>query len=180
MSVSVVRPKVANLAFHVYGRSVHPELFHSYAKKEIAHNDCKIVLRLGETGHMLTFQYDQYIITELMATTKQSLPQRKRLIDQQIRGHKDETLQFGKGVLYQTNFQIERLETAIFLNYHEELQYDCNSVALCHRFRPVNRLSPEPLSLIRVETGIDSLLIHTFHTFPESLSVIKTQTLIEF
>ncbi|VAX42143.1 hypothetical protein MNBD_PLANCTO02-2648 [hydrothermal vent metagenome] len=180
MKTHTTRPQVANLAFHVYGRSVHPELFQAFVKKEILHDDCSVELQLGETGHLLTFQHESCTITELMATNKQPLPQRKRLIDLQIRGYKDETLKFVGGVLYQTNFQMERLEMGTFLNYHEELQYDCHSVELCHRFRTENRLSPEPLSLIRIETGVDSFLIHTFHTFPKSLSVIKTQTLIEF
>jgi hypothetical protein len=74
---------------------------------------------------------------------------------------------------------MERLEPTVFLNFHEELSADCKRAAVSYRFPSENRLSPEPLSLLRTDTGTRSLLIHAFHTFPESSSVLKTQSLFE-
>jgi hypothetical protein len=74
---------------------------------------------------------------------------------------------------------MERLEPIVFLNFHEELSADCKRAAVHYRFPTENRLSPEPLSLLRTDSGPRSLLIHAFHTFPESCSVLKTQSLFE-
>jgi hypothetical protein len=68
----------------------------------------------------------------------------------------------------------------VFLNLHEELSIDCGRADLAYRFPPANRLAPEALSLIRTEVCPRSLLIHAFHTFPESAAVVKTQSLFEF
>jgi len=179
MPVKIARPKVANLAFHLYERSVHPELFQASTCSVVWHDAFMATIRIGKSGHMLELQTADCIITEMMVTTSQPLPQRKRIIDRQIRGSHEETIPLATGLVYHTNFQLERLEQEVFINYHAELLLDCQEMELAIEFPAHNRFAPAPLSLIRTETGTDSFLMHSFHTFPQSLSVVKTQTLIE-
>jgi Protein of unknown function DUF2617 len=88
-------------------------------------------------------------------------------------------MRFDGGLRYCVSFQLERLEPGVFLNFHEELLSDCKRSTIAHRFPTENRLSPEPLSLLRTDVGADSLLVHAFHTFPDSCTVLKTQSLFE-
>jgi hypothetical protein len=179
MTVGSVRPNSSRLMLHVYGRSVHPELFRIFAETDIAQEAYTATLRICDTGHTITFRYGEHTVTELTATREQLLPQKRRLLEKSLRGGRDESVHFDGGLRYSLSYHMERLEPTVFLNFHEELLSDCKRAAVAFRFPPDNRLSPEPLSLLRTDSGSRSLLIHAFHTFPESCSVLKTQSLFE-
>jgi Protein of unknown function DUF2617 len=179
MSVGFVRPNSSRLMLLVYGRSVHPELFRIFAATDIAQDGYGATLRICDTGHSVAFRYKEHTVTELTASRDQLLPQKRRLLEKSLRGCRDESVRFDGGLRYSLSYHMERLEPTVFLNFHEELLADCKRAAVSYRFPAENRLSPEPLSLLRTESGSRSLLIHAFHTFPESCSVLKTQSLFE-
>lgn len=179
MSVSFARPDVSNLVFHVYGRSVHPELFRVHAELEYTLNRFSAVLRICDAGHMIAFTSQGQTLTEIATDGDQPLPQRKRLVDRKLRGCRDDGYRFDSGLKYQVSYQLERVEPDVFLCLHEELWHDCAKADLSHRFPATNRLSPGPISLLRTEAGPRSLLVHAFHTFPESCAIVKTQSLFE-
>ncbi|HEV8004141.1 MAG TPA: DUF2617 family protein [Planctomycetaceae bacterium] len=179
MSVGFVRPNSSRLMLHVYGRSVHPELFRIFAETEITQEGWSATLRICDTGHTINFRYQGHTVTELTASRDQLLPQKKRFLEKSLRGCRDEAVRFEGGLRYSLSYHMERLEPNVFLNFHEELSGDCKRAAVAYRFPVENRLSPEPLSLLRTEAGSRSLLIHAFHTFPGSCSVLKTQSLFE-
>jgi len=179
MTVGFARPNSSRLMLHVYGRSVHPELFRVFAETEIARDAFCVGLRICDAGHTIGFRYDGHTVTELTASRDQLLPQKKRFLEKSLRGCRDESVRFEGGLQYTVSYQMERLDPTIFLNFHEELLADCKRAAVAHRFPAETRLSPEPLSLLRADVASDSLLVHAFHTFPESCSVLKTQSLFE-
>ncbi len=179
MTVGFVRPDSSSLVLHVYGRSVHPELFRVFAKTVLSNHAFVATLRICEAGHMIEFRYDDHTLTELTASRDQHLPQKKRLLEKSLRGSRDESMQFEGGLKYTVSYQLERLEPVLFVDYHEELLSDCKRSALSHRFPAENRLSPEPISLLRAEVAAANLLVHAFHTFPETCTVLKTQSLFE-
>lgn len=179
MGVGFARTSVSNLVFHLYGRSVHPELFDNFAEKAIWRTDYNAVIRICDAGHTVGFRYDGRTVTEVAATRDQVLPQRKRLLEKRLRGHRDESFRFDNGLLYQASYQLEQLDPEVFLNFHEELLVDCERADVAHLFPAGNRLSPMPLSLIVADADAHSLLIHAYHTFPECYAVVKTQSLFE-
>lgn len=179
MAVGFARPDSSQLMLYVYGRSVHPELMRVFATAEICQEGYTAALRICEAGHAIDFRYDGRTITELTAGRDQLLPQKKRCLEKPMHGCRDESIHFDGGVKYRVSYQLERLNPAIFANFHEELLQDCKRVALAFRFPAESRLSPEPLSLLRTDVAGESLLIHAFHTFPESCTVLKTQSLFE-
>ncbi len=180
MSLTFVRPDVSDLVFHLYGRSIHPELFQSYAVAEMQQANFRAVARICEPGHVLTLEYRDQVITEVTTSRHRTLPERKRVLDYRLRGNRDHTFAFDHGVKYHASFQLERLNRDVFASLHDELLSDCNRVKLAHCFPPENRLSPGPLGLLQTDVSADSLLIHSFHTFPENSAVVKTQSLFEF
>lgn len=180
MSVSSTRPSIADLVFHLYGRSVHPELFEVFSEVEIVQRRYAAVLRICDGGHTIELRQGGKTVTEVMTGARQPLPERRRLLEKRLHGCRNESHDFEEGLRYQASYQLEQLDLEVFLNYHEELLSDCARASVYHRFAPGHRLAPGPISLIRAEVEPRSLLVHTFHTFPESCGVVKTQSLFEF
>jgi hypothetical protein len=179
MTVGFARPNSSRLMLHVYGRSVHPELFRVFAETDVWQSTYSARLRICDAGHTISFHYNGRTVTELTASRDQLLPQKKRFLEKSLRGCRDETVPFDGGLRYTVSYQMERLDAGIFLNFHEELLSDCKRATVAYRFPAENRLSPEPLSLLRTDATTHSLLVHAFHTFPESCTVLKTQSLFE-
>ncbi len=179
MNVDFARPSVETLVFHVYGRSVHPELFRVHAEAECLLERYSAVIRICDAGHTVAFLHRGRILTEVAADGKQLLPTRKRLVDRRLRGCRDESIELETGLTYQTSYQMEKLDLEVFASVHEELMLDCHGADLSYQFPAASRLSPGPLSLVRTDVGPRSLLIHAFHTFPESSAVVRTQSLFE-
>jgi hypothetical protein len=180
MTVSFTRTSVDDLVFHVYHRSVHPELLQICAESELWLDGWSAVVRICEAGHAVSFQRGEAIVTEVLTARDQPLPQRKRVLERKVRGSRDESLRFDHGLTYQASCQIEQLEPEVFQNLHEELLLDCRRADLSFRFPPGNRLAPMPISLIRTDATNRGLLVHAFHTFPDRCAVVKTQSLFEF
>lgn len=179
MSVSFARPDVSELVFHIYERTLHPELFTIHGETVINQEQFTAIIRICDTGHVVSFQSPGQTITELLATRKQPLPRRKRFVDKRLRGHCEESHKFDSGVEFHFSYQLEQLDPEIYLNLHEELLIDSTRAVVSHRFPGGNRLAPCPISLIQTDVWPQSLLVHTFHTFPENCAVVKTQSLFE-
>jgi len=179
MHVGFARPDVDELVLHLYGRSVHPELFDVYARSELRLEGFTVDLRLCDAGHVIEFRHAGGVLTEVASTGRHPLPNRKRMIDNKLHGNRDECHDFECGLRYQVSYQVEYLDPEVYLNFHEELLGDCRRAAVAFCFPPGNRFSPCPISLIRREVYPDSLLVHAFHTFPDSCAVVKTQSLFE-
>ena len=180
MSVSsFVRPDAAKLEFHLYDRSVHPELFHVYREAAVWQDKYQADIKICDAGHLVEFHHKHRSLTEVIAFHNQPLPQRKRAIEKRLRGCRDDSFRSHSGVHYQISYQLEKLDPDVFLNFHEELVADCERAAVSYRFPAGTRLAPCPLSLVRTDACRGSLLVHAYHTFPDSCAVVKTQSLFE-
>lgn len=179
MPASLVRPDVSDLVFRLFGRSVHPELFDVRAEATIAVEGYKAAIRLCDGGHLVSFRCGDRTITEVLAAADHLLPEREKIYGRKISGSRNESRVFEGGLRYQTCYQLEELDPEVFARTHEELNLDCLKADLAFRFPPGNRLAPSPLSLVRADAQNDGLLLHVFHTFPESRAVVRTQSLFE-
>lgn len=179
MAVSVTRPAATDLVYHLFGRSVHPELFDVRAEMVVKHEVYTATISLCDNGHLVSFRCGDQTVTEVLVDSGHALPEQKRLYGRKIRGSRNDSQVFAGGLRYQTCSQLEVLDPEVFYRSHEELSFDCLKADLAFRFPPGNRLAPAPLSLIRVDARDDGLLLHVFHTFPECRSVIRVQSLFE-
>jgi hypothetical protein len=107
------------------------------------------------------------------------LPATRRLLHYKLRGEHCGAWQFGHGVSYQMNFQVEKLTPEIYLHVHDEILTEGSKRGLLHNFQPNHRLAIAPLGLVLVEARAGCLFLTSFHTFPEEHTVIKSQSLIE-
>lgn len=75
---------------------------------------------------------------------------------------------------------IDAVDFSIFTRVQLELEIAASRAFLSYQFPAHNRLFPGPLSLIQVEGNDRMMTIHTFHTFPEDLVILRTQSLFEW
>ena len=179
MPASATRPDIADLALNSFGRSVHPELLALRRQTILTQDAYRVSLALCDAGHFITFRTDTQTITEILTCADTGLPQKKRLFARKLQGNRTDSRVFPGGLRYQVCSQAETLDGAIFARLTEELSLDCLNAAVAFRFPPGSRMAPAPLSLISADIQPDGLLLHIFHTFPESHSIVRTQSLFE-
>jgi hypothetical protein len=179
MSLFLLRPRVGDLVFQLYGRPLHPELFDICAARSLDRDGFTLTVRITRTGHVISWQRGDVHLTEVAAAVEQSLPESGRLLHRRLRGEQTNTLRRTDSVHYQASFQVEVLPPEIFVHVHDEILADGGKRGLLHNFRPNHRLSLAPLGLITAEARPNCLLLSSFHTFPEEHTVVKSQSLIE-
>ncbi len=178
MSVYFVRPRVADLVFQLYARPLHPEMFETVALRHIEREDYRLTVRITSTGHVITWQSGDLILTEL-ADIDQNFSERRRLLHYRMRGEHAATLPCGDKLTYQVSFQVETLAPEIFRHVHDEILSDGAKRGILHNFQPNHRLTIAPLGYVAVDTRPGCIFLSAFHTFPEENTVVKSQSLIE-
>jgi hypothetical protein len=174
-----VRPKAAELVFQLYGRVLHPELFEFCASREIDRGGYRATISITTAGHVVTWRRDGLTLTEIATAATQPLPLKRRLLSHRIGAARSDRLECRGGIRYQTCFQLESAAQEVFWSSQEELATTGTRRGLLHRFEPAGRLAVGALSWIDVATGPKSLLVHAFHTFPDDLAIVKSQSLFE-
>jgi len=179
MSVRSANVSAQELVFHLFGRSVHPELLQTYSSLDVQQSNYSATVKICEAGHVVEFRFSGHTVTELISPGNTPLPQKNSFLERRLKGCRDERYELENGLCYQACYHLEQLEPDVYLNYHEELLLDCNRADLSYQFSTPNRLSPIPLSFLRIDATPDSLLVHSYHSFPDDFAVVKTQSLFE-
>jgi hypothetical protein len=180
MKLDFVRPDASQLAFRLFERSLHPELFDRYAEALLTAEGFSALLRICEGGHTIEFRCRGEVLTEVMGPYDQDLPERGRCFGYRLRGCRDAAHAVAGAVRYQCSTQVEQLDPEVFSEVHTELKRDAEQAFLSYDFPTSHRFLAAPLSLLQGEVTSESLIIHAFHTFPESGTVLRTQSLFEF
>ena len=173
------RPKVAELAFQLYGRALHPELFQVFQSRTVERGGFKAKIEITSAGHVVTWRYGGLTLTEVAASAQHPLPQKRRLIHHKLRGERTDGLECRGGVRYQMSFQLEPVAPEVFWTFQQELAHDGERQGLIHRFDASGRMALGALSYIHVETRNRSLLVQAFHTFPDDYAIVKSQSIFE-
>jgi hypothetical protein len=179
MSVGFLRPNVSELVFHLFERSLHPELFAFQRVETIRTEKFRAHIRICDAGHVVEFHTGKLLLTEVLSGRHQLLPSRQQILERRVKAARDETLRFENGLAYHASFQLEKLNPDAFLALHEELVLDCERAPISHCFVTQNRLAPAALSFIQTDLWPHSLLVNSCHTYPEDCAVVKTQSLFE-
>ena len=135
-----VRPRIAELVFQLYGRSLHPELFEVHRTRQIERGGYVASVQITNAGHVVTWQYDGITLTEVAASAQHPLPQRRRLMSHRLKGTCTDQLECRGGVTYQVEFSLEPVERETFWTYQKELTQAGDArrpVALLRAERPV-------------------------------------------
>lgn len=174
-----VRPKVAELTFKLYSRSLHPELFEVYESRTISRGSYEAKVDITSAGHVVTWRHGKTVLSEVSASAQHPLPRQRRLISSKIREQKNDRTQRRGGAVYQCSFQLERVDPQVFWMLQQELQHDGERQGMLHTFGSSGRMALGALSYIYLETRSRTLSVQAFHTFPDDYAVVKSQSIFE-
>ncbi len=174
-----VRPKVAELVFQLYGRSLHPELFEVYNTRRVQRGDYQVKIDITSAGHVVTWQYAGLTLTEVATSAHHPLPERRRLLSYRLKGQRSDRVECRGGVVYQVSFQLEPVEPEVFWTFQEELAHDGQQRGMLHKFDSSGRMALGALSYINVESRNRHLLVQAFHTFPDDYAIVKSQSMYQ-
>ncbi len=179
MGVSSGRSRVADLAFQVFGRALHPDWFSVREYRRMTQTSWEADIRIVDGGHAIIWVSGPIRFTEILSGPETPLPEPGLLYHSPIRHERSVTLRPNDRVEYQTCFEAERVDREVFAHLSDELILDASRGGLFHRFAPSNRLAPAPLSYLRVESRARGLSVQSVHTFPEERAIVRTQSLFE-
>ncbi len=179
MGVSSGRSRVAELAFRVFARPIHPEWFAVHAHRRVACGDWLADVRLVEGGHVVHWQLGGLRLTETLVGPETPLPEPGLLFHSAVRHDRSAELRPAGLAEYQTCFDVEHLDPEVFRHLSDELAHGGDKRDLAVAYAPANRLGPSPLSRLHIEPRVRGLSIQVFHTFPDERAIVRTQSLFE-
>ncbi len=177
MDVSTVRPKVAQLAFQLLGRPVHPELFQSYKSVRVERDNYRVDIQITVDGHVITWQSEHGSLTEIASSKHQELPSGHRLVSTPVTPAASDRVECGPGVHYKYECALERVSADMFWMIQKQLkETDDASDDLIYVFDSSGRVAIGGMSLIHFDTRQSSFHIQAIHTFPDDMALLKTET----
>ena len=174
-----VRPKVAELAFHVFNRSLHPELYQVFRSRRIERTDYHAQINITNCGHVITWSStnaNPVTLCEVATSAHQPLPSRRCLISRSLKGSRTEQASCNFGIAYRTHFQLEPVAPDMFFMVQQQLSKQPTE-GLLHFFDASGRMAMGALSYVNVETRRRSMLVQAIHTFPDDYAIVKVETL---
>lgn len=198
-----VRPKVAELAFHVFSRSLHPELYTIHQSRVVEREGYQARIDITNCGHVVTWNVPAIendsvgksesagktastsgvssgnlsaTLCEVATSAQQPLPKRRLLLSKPLKGSRTERAECRTGVSYRTHFQLESVGPDLFWMVGQQLSKGPTE-GLLHQFDASGRMALGALSYISVETRRKSMLIQAIHTFPDDYAIVKVESL---
>lgn len=171
-----VRPKIAELVYQFYGRSLHPELFEVHQSRSVERNGYKATIQITTAGHIVSWKYGDLLLTEVAASAHHPLPQRRRLMSYRLKGERSERVEVAAGVSFEVNFSLEPADYAKFKAYQRELTLQATRQGMLQQFAANGRLNAGALSYVNIESRDKVLCVQAFHTFPDDCAVLRIQS----
>jgi hypothetical protein len=170
-----VRPKVAELAFRVFGRSLHPELYQQHKSRRIQRTAYNAKIDITNCGHVITWRGGGVTLCEVATSARQPLPEKRQLLTCSLKGNHQEELRIHDGVTYRTSFQLEPVAPDMFWAFQQQLG-NGPTEGLLHTFDSSGRMALGALSYIHVDTRCRSMMIQAIHTFPDDYAIVKVES----
>ncbi|QDT11548.1 DUF2617 family protein [Planctomycetes bacterium K23_9] len=182
-----VRPKVAELAFHVFSRTLHPELYTVHKTRRIERTDYQARIDITNCGHVITWngranptsdgeKPASVTVCEVATSAHQPLPKKRCLLSHCLKGSRTEKSQCYGGIEYRTHFQLESVQPDMFWMVQQQLGKQPTE-GLLHNFDASGRMALGALSFVSIELRQRSMRIQAIHTFPDDYAIVKVESL---
>lgn len=177
------RPKIAELVFQLYGRTLHPELFEVFGEKRIERAGVggrpgyQATLQITNAGHVVTWEHDRLFLTEVASSLHQPLPKRRRLMSHRLSGEQTDRVECRGGASYEVRFSLESVGPEAFASYQKEIEMAGLQEGLLHRFESSGRVGLGAMSYLHAHSRDRSLVVQALHTFPDDCAIVKAQSI---
>jgi len=172
--VLTVRPKIAELVFQLYGRSLHPELFEVHTSRTVSRGDYQACIEITSAGHVVTWKYQGLTLTEVATSAHHPLPEKRRLLSYRLLGQRSDRVECRGGAAYEVHFELERVDPSIFWNYQQELFDNTETEGMLFRFESSGRMAMGAVSYINIQCRERAMQVQAFHTFPDDYAIVKS------
>lgn len=179
MGVRSGRTSVGDLSFRVYSRALHPDWVSTRMHRRLTFRHWSADLRIIDGGHLINWSAGPVRLSEILIGNDCDLPDLGLAFKAGVRHERSTTIAPHPSVQYQTCVESERVDAAIFSHLCDEFALDSSRHRLFHRAKAENRLAPQPLCLLRIEAAARRLSVFAVHTFPDELSILRTESLFE-
>ncbi|MHC4386255.1 MAG: DUF2617 family protein [Planctomycetota bacterium] len=170
---------VSELNFSLFQRPLHPELFTIHARRHVKTERYETTIWATGGSHVISLSDGEACLTELISAPGQLLPKRGLIERFQFRGQRSHKCTLSRGLSYMTDFQVEKMSPNLYRQSHYDLERFAKNRGLFIPFPDQAISGLEPFSYIDFEARRDELHIHTFHAFPDQVTIIKTQSLFD-
>jgi hypothetical protein len=173
------KQRVVSLRFFLFDRPLHPELFDIYDDRHISRSAYEAQVWVTGCTHVIGFYRRGQSLVEVVCDMEQGLPSRGKLLELPFKGEKDHKCRKADGINYMMNFQLDRMNPAVYSRTHHELARQGSRRGLFVPFPSwmANKLTP--FTFIDFDARPNELHVFAFHAFPEDLTIIKTQSIFE-
>lgn len=180
MELGTEPQQLTQLTLYLYRRALHPELFCVHASKRIKQRLYQADIWVVGLGHVVTFHAGNRVLTEVATADSDLLPDRGLAHQFRFRGERDHAEQWDNGLSYMLSSQIERMSKQLFQASHADLMRHARRRGLLTTFEEwASNGDLIPFSLIDYEARERELHVDAFHVYPEELTVVKTQSIVE-
>ena len=169
-----IRPTIAEHALYVFGRSIHPELFQVYRTRRVQRNRYTARIDITGDGHIITFVCGPTVISEVVCSSNQVLPQRRRLVASPVRGKFQHDLDRHSRMRYTTECERETVSPDMFWMVQTQLQRSSCESELLQTFDSSGRIAYGAVSYLHIDERENQMSVRAFHTFPDDHTILKS------
>lgn len=180
MDVSTIRPKVAELTFQLLGRSVHPELFQIFKTQRVDRDAYSATVHITNDGHVVSCTFGNITLCEVAASSLQLLPASRRIMSEPLRGENKNVIQYNNEIQYEYEYDLQRVRAEMFWMIQKQLGESRKNHEMIQEFDASGRITIGGLSFVHVETRMKSFHVQAIHTFPDDLTLLKTESTFRF
>ena len=180
MEKPITNLAVNKLCFSLYQRPLHPELFNIYGKRHLKTERYEATIWATGCAHVVSVFTKNACLTELISAPGQLLPKRGLVERFQFKGQKKHKCTLTRGLNYMTDFQVEKMSPNLYHRSHTDLERFARNRGMFVSFPQLAIAGLQPFTYIDFEARKDELHIHTFHAYPDQVTIIKTQSLFDF
>ena len=171
---------IEELAFSLFQRSLHPELFQIYAERRLRTEKYEALIWVTGCTHVVSVFARNVCLSEVISTPGQMLPLRGLIERFRFRGPKSHKCTLSRGLSYITDFQIEKMSPNLYQQSHLDLERFARNRGVFVKFPGLESGGLQPFCYIDFEARQSELHIHTFAAYPDQVTMIKTQSLFDF
>lgn len=179
MEQGQVIQRIDDLQFLLFHRSLHPELFRIDQVKRVEQRRYTAEIWIVGLSHVVTVTHGRNCITELITDDTEALPKGGLSTSFPFRGEKDHMQSFGDDMRYILSSQVERMTPNLFPSSYRDLKKYAERRGLFQIFEETESDGLVPFTFIDYEAREREFHVHAFHAFPDSTTLLKTQSIFE-
>ncbi len=171
-----VRPRINELAYRVYSRSLHPELLEQHARRVIERDNYRFDVSITSAGHHLKFAYENLVLVEVATSSHHDLPKQCEIFSKKIRNTFEETIQLEQQIELNCSVSLETVQPKHLFSFNQIIAKADPANSLIHQFDPNGRIAMGAMSYLTIESRMNDIRVRAIHTFPDTFQILTSQS----